>query len=70
VTGDKKWIYFDNPKRKKSWMDPGQPSVEEKYSQVEDLALHLVGPEGCAITNPCVQMKLLQLIATNSNYAD
>jgi len=25
VTGDEKWIYFDNPKRKKSWMDPGQP---------------------------------------------
>jgi len=23
VTGNKKWIYFDNPKRKKSWMDPG-----------------------------------------------
>jgi len=24
VTGDEKWIYFDNPKRKKSWMDPGK----------------------------------------------
>ena len=27
VNGDEKWIYFDNPKRKKSWTDPGQPST-------------------------------------------
>ena len=27
VTGDEKWIYFENPKRKKSWVDPGQPST-------------------------------------------
>lgn len=26
VTGDEKWIYYDNPKRKKSWVKPGQPS--------------------------------------------
>ena len=24
VTGDEKWIYFQNPKRKKSWIDPAQ----------------------------------------------
>jgi len=29
ITGDEKWIYFDNPKRKKSWIDPGQPSVSQ-----------------------------------------
>lgn len=23
VTGDEKWIYFDNPKRKRSWVNPG-----------------------------------------------
>ena len=23
VTGDEKWIFFENPKRKKSWVDPG-----------------------------------------------
>ena len=28
VTGDEKHIYFDNPKRKKSWVDPGQPSSQ------------------------------------------
>lgn len=27
VTGDEKWIYLDNPKRRKSWCDPGQPST-------------------------------------------
>lgn len=27
VTGDEKWIHYDNPKRRKSWVDPGQPSV-------------------------------------------
>lgn len=24
VTGDEKWIFFDNPKRKKSWVSPGE----------------------------------------------
>jgi len=24
MTGDEKWIYFQNPKRKKSWIDPAQ----------------------------------------------
>jgi len=27
VTGDEKWICFQNPKRKKSWVDPAQPST-------------------------------------------
>ena len=27
VSGDEKWIYFENPKRKKSWVDPGAPST-------------------------------------------
>jgi len=26
VTGDEKWIYFENPKRKKSWLSPGEAS--------------------------------------------
>lgn len=25
VTGDEKWIFFDNPKRKQSWVSPGEP---------------------------------------------
>nr|KAF6369424.1 hypothetical protein mMyoMyo1_010762 [Myotis myotis] len=27
VTGDEKWIYFENPKCTKSWVDPGRPST-------------------------------------------
>jgi len=23
ITGDEKWIYYDNPKHKKSWVGPG-----------------------------------------------
>ena len=26
VTGDEKWIYFENPKRQKSWVTRGQPA--------------------------------------------
>ena len=26
VTGDEKWIHYDNPKRKKSYVQPGQPA--------------------------------------------
>ncbi|GBP39871.1 Mariner Mos1 transposase [Eumeta japonica] len=27
VTGDEKWIHYDNPKHRKSWVKPGQPST-------------------------------------------
>lgn len=27
ITGDEKWIYLENPKRKKSWVNPGSPST-------------------------------------------
>jgi len=27
VTGDEKWIYFENLKRKRSWVTPGEPST-------------------------------------------
>ena len=32
VTGDEKWIYFQNPKRKKSWVDPAQSSISSSRS--------------------------------------
>jgi len=25
MTGDEKWICFENPKRKRSWVTPGEP---------------------------------------------
>ena len=34
VTGDEKWIYFDNPKCKKSWVNPGQPSTSQPVRNI------------------------------------
>ena len=34
VTGDEKWIYFDNLKRKKAWVDPGQPSISQPVRNI------------------------------------
>ena len=31
VTGDEKWIYFDNPKRKHHWIYPGQTITADRY---------------------------------------
>jgi len=41
VTGDEKWIYFQNPKRKKSWVDPAQPSTSKTKSLRTENAVHL-----------------------------
>lgn len=30
VTGNEKWIYFDNPKLRKSWVDRDQPSTSPR----------------------------------------
>ncbi|EFN60788.1 hypothetical protein EAG_01348, partial [Camponotus floridanus] len=30
VTGDEKWIYFNNPKRRKSICDPGKSSTPKQ----------------------------------------
>jgi len=27
ITGDEKWVLYDNPKRRKLWVVPGQPST-------------------------------------------
>ena len=32
VTDDEQWIYFQNPKRKKSWVDPAQSSTSSSRS--------------------------------------
>ncbi len=44
VTGDDKWVFYDNPKRKKSWVDPGQPTTwTPKYSWIQGFFVYLVG---------------------------
>ena len=34
VTGDENWIYFDYPKRKKSWVSPGQLSTSQSRGEI------------------------------------
>jgi len=45
MTDDGKWIYFENPKSKNSWIEPGQPSISSKTKsfRTEDVAVLLVG---------------------------
>ena len=47
ITGDEKWIVYDNPNRRKSWVDPGQPStlIPKPNIHAKSFALHLVGLE-------------------------
>jgi len=52
VTGDQKCIYLDNPKRKKSWVDPGQPSASMSKRNIHGQCKPcsaLVGPGGCIL---------------------
>lgn len=41
VTGDEKWIYFDNPKRETFWVDPGQsvPSTSKRDIHAQKVML-------------------------------
>ena len=34
VTGNEKYIFFANPKRKNSWVDPGQPSTSNPQQKI------------------------------------
>ena len=34
VNDDEKWIHFDNPKRKKSWLDHSQPSTSQPVRNI------------------------------------
>ncbi|KAG5315673.1 MOS1T transposase, partial [Pseudoatta argentina] len=56
VTGDEKWIHYDNPKRRKSWGKPGHASTS---------SLYLVGSAGCnlfsTITGDRYRLQLMRL---------
>ena len=41
VTGDEKWIHYDNPKWRKSWVKPGQPSTSTAKSNIHGSKLML-----------------------------
>lgn len=36
VTGDEKWIYYHNPNRKRSWVDPGEPGSSQPKRNIHD----------------------------------
>ena len=35
VTGDEKWIYYENPKRKKAWVKPGEPGLSQPKRNIQ-----------------------------------
>ena len=52
VTADEKWIHYNNPKRKKSYVKPGPTSQikgKAEYPWREGNALNLVGSEAYAV---------------------
>jgi len=51
ITGDGKLILYDNPKRRKSWVEPGSFDINAKaqYPRQEGFALYLMGLERCVV---------------------
>jgi len=41
ITGDEKWIHYDNPKRKKSYVKPGQPGTSTPKPNIHDAKVML-----------------------------
>ena len=41
ITGDEKWIHYDNPKRNKSYVKPGQPAKSTAKPNVHDAKVML-----------------------------
>ena len=53
VTGDEKWIFYDNPKKKKYYAKPinrcHRPQHQHEHSWFEDHVLYLVEPRGTCL---------------------
>lgn len=51
VTGDEKWVYYDYPKRKPAYVDPGQPGPPQPKRDIhcQKAMLHFVGSESCNV---------------------
>ncbi|KAG5305838.1 MOS1T transposase, partial [Pseudoatta argentina] len=64
VTGDEKWIHYDNPKRRKSWGKPGHASTSSAKPNIHGSKL-LVGSAGCnllsTITGDRYRLQLMRL---------
>ncbi|GFY28595.1 mariner Mos1 transposase [Trichonephila clavipes] len=46
VIGDEKWIYFDNPKRNQSYVDPVQIDRKAESLRPQDNAVYFLGSGG------------------------
>jgi len=68
ITGDEKWNLYDNPKHKKSLVDPGQLSTSSPISTPRRF-YYLSGGIGkmYCIMNYYNRVKQLRQIATNNN---
>ena len=42
VTGDEKWIHYDNPKKRKSWGPPGHASTSTAKPNIHGKRTHVV----------------------------
>lgn len=68
ITGDKKWVLYDNPK-KKSWVDPGRPSTSTAKANIykKSVIVYFVRYEGRDyIISCCNLVKQLMLRTTHS----
>ena len=41
MTGDEKWVYYDNPQNKKQWLSPGQTSIQTPKRDIHGKKLML-----------------------------
>jgi len=48
ITGDEKWIPYDNPKCRKAWVDPGQSLTSTPKPNIQD-DFALIGLERCVV---------------------
>jgi len=51
ITADEKWILYDNPKRRKLWVNPGQPSILTPKPNIHGkmVLLRILGLERCVV---------------------
>lgn len=74
VTGDEKWIHYDNPKQKKSWVLPGEPSTSTAKQNIHGKKVMLciwwdqlgvvyyeLLKQNETITGECYRMQLIRL---------